>query len=127
MSKRIILLIVCLAALAVGASAQSSAQKSWPAFWNSFKRAVVSQNLAGVKALMAPEKDFFSGGGGETRDEWLRMIKTEGNWPLFVRSVRGGTKPYIYDGVQTARITTDNTFIFVFMRGRWRFVGPMGD
>lgn len=104
----------------------AAANKSWNAFWRQFSSAVNRKNKAAVKRLMASEKDFSSGGGGETRDEWLQMVDKEKWWGLLQKSVRAGVKTYEYDG-RPSRVTKDNRMIFVFIGGRWRFVGPMGD
>ena len=75
-----------------------------------------------VKSLMASEKDFFSGGGGETRDQWLRAV----SWSELQKSVKKGVKNYNYDG-KPGRVTKDNYLVFAFTGGKWRFMGPMGD
>ncbi len=75
---------------------------------------------------MASEKDFFSGGGMEDRNGWLAMVDKYRLWSNLQRAVKGGTKSYDYDG-KPGRVTKDNTLIFAFIGGQWRFMGPMGD
>jgi len=75
---------------------------------------------------MSSEAAFFSGGGGETRDQWIQMIDESRAWRRLRRSVASGTVPY-YEGGRPGRITRDRTLIFQFVGGRWRFVGVMGD
>lgn len=118
-------LCLCVPAFAF-AQAKNNADKSWQPFWTEFSAAVNKKNKAGVKKLMSQEKDFFSGGGGETRDEWLQMIDEQRWWGRLQKSVRLGTKPYNYDG-RPSRITKDNHLIFVYIGRQWRFVGLMGD
>ena len=71
---------------------------------------------------MASEREFFSGGGGETRDEWITMI----GWKQLQTALVIGTMPY-KEGQNQGRITKDRGLIFEFVRGRWRFTGVMGD
>ncbi len=105
--------------------AQSAAQKDWNPFWTQFNSAVKSKNKAAVKRLMSSEKDFFSGGGGETRDEWLQSLD-HGFWGEIRKSLAKGVKAYNAEG-RTGRITKDRYLIFQYIGGRWRFVGVMGD
>ena len=128
MIKLSILFLTILLSFSTPAFAQTSANaaKSWNSFWTQFSSAVNSKNKAAVKKLMASENDFSSGGGGETRDEWLAMIEKEKIWGLLQKAVKGGAKSYSYEG-KPSRVTRDNQLIFVFIRGRSRFVGPMGD
>jgi hypothetical protein len=107
------------------ASAQSAADKSWKPFWTQFSVAVKSKNKAAVKRLMSSEKDFFSGGGGETRDEWLKELD-QGFWGGIQKSVAKGVKNYS-EGGRAGRITKDRYLIFQYIGGKWRFVGVMGD
>ena len=106
--------------------AQSAAEKSWKPFWTQFSAAVKSKNKAAVKRLMSSENDFFSGGGGETRDEWLKMLDESKLWGLVQKSVTKGVVAYNEDG-RTGRITKDRHLIFQYIGGKWRFVGIMGD
>jgi hypothetical protein len=103
-----------------------AADKSWNSFWKQFSAAVNRKNRAALKGLMASEKDFSSGGGSENRNEWLNLLEKRNWWSLLQKSVRLGTKPY-EDGSKPSRVTKDNHLVFVFIGGRWRFVGPMGD
>ncbi len=119
---RILILAVCLLIPATAFAQSPAASRSWNSFWTKFSAAVNSRNRAGVKNLMASERDFFSGGGGETRDQWLASV----SWRELQKSVRRGTKNYNYDG-KPGRVTKDNYFIFAFIGGKWRFIGPMGD
>ena len=127
--KRIILLLLAMLLVfpaLVSAQKSANADKSWNAFWTQFSAAVSRKNKASVKKLMALEDDFFSGGGGETRDEWLQMVDEQKWWGLLQRSVRLGTKFYNYDG-KPGRVTKNNHLIFAFIGGKWRFMGSMGD
>lgn len=119
---RILILALCLLIPATTYAQTAATDKSWDSFWTKFSAAVSLKNRAAVKSLMASEKDFFSGGGGETRDEWLKSVY----WPDLKGSVRSGIKKYNYDG-KPGRKTKDNYLIFAFIGGRWRFMGPMGD
>lgn len=107
------------------ASAQSAAEKSWKPFWTQFTAAVKSKDKAGVKRLMSSEKDWFSVGGGETRDEWLKMLD-DGFWGEVQKSVAKGVVAY-NEGGRTGRITKDRQLVFQYIGGKWRFVGIMGD
>ena len=119
---RIFILALCLL-IPVSAFAQTStANRSWGAFWTKFSTAVNTRNRTNLKSLMASERDFFSGGGGETRDQWLRSV----SWAELQKSVRRGTKVDFYDG-KPGRLTKDNHLVFAFSGGKWRFMGPMGD
>lgn len=106
--------------------AQSSASKSWNAFWTQFSSAVKSKNKAAVKRLMVSENSFMDGGGGETRDEWLARIHREKLWNLLQKSVAKGTVAY-NEGSFNGRITKDRHLIFQYTGGKWRFAGVMGD
>jgi hypothetical protein len=106
--------------------AQTAANKSWNTFWAQFSSAVAKKSKAGLKKLMASENDFFSGGGGESRDEWLQMVDRERWWDSLQKSVRSGTKVENSPG-RPGRVTRDNGLVFGFIGGRWRFTGPMGD
>ena len=120
-----LMLFLCLPASAF-AQTKTNADKSWQPFWTEFTAAVNKKYKALVKMLMSAEKDFFSGGGGETRDEWLQMIDEQRWWGRLQKSVRLGTKQYNYNG-KPSRITKDNHLIFVYIGRQWRFVGIMGD
>lgn len=111
---------------AQSAVTQNAAQKSWNTFWNQFTSAVNRKSKAAVKALMASESDFFSGGGGETRDEWLQMVHEQQWWGRLQKSVRAGTKISNWGG-KPGRVTNDNHLTFTYLRGRWRFTGLVGD
>ena len=119
---RILILAFCLL-IPVSAFAQTAAaNRSWNSFWTSFSAAVNSRNRVALKGLMASEKDFYSGGGGETRDQWLRSV----SWSELQKSVKKGVKIYNYGG-KPGRLTKDNYLVFAFTGGKWRFMGPMGD
>jgi hypothetical protein len=126
--KRVIFLLfaLCLVFPAVTYAQRSkSADRSWNSFWAQFVSAINRKNKASVKRLMASERDFSSK-GMENRDEWLALVDKQRWWGDFQRSVRGGTKPYDYDG-KPGRVTRDELLIFAYIGGRWRFMGPMGD
>lgn len=127
--KRIIFLLfaawLIFPALTYGQTA-STAAKSWNSFWTQFSTAVNKKNKMALKRLMASKRDFSSGGGSETPDEWLALVEKQNWWNLLQRSVRLGTKPYAYNG-KPARVTRNDHLIFAFIGVRWRFVGPMGD
>lgn len=106
--------------------AQGAANKSWNSFWTQFTAAVNAKNKASVKRLMSSEKDFFSGGGGETRVEWLKFLDDSRRWGSVQRSVAKGVVVH-NDGRRLGRITKDQHLIFKYIGGKWRFVGVMGD
>lgn len=98
----------------------------WNSFWTTFSNAVSKHDRVALKRLMSSEADFFSGGGGENRDQWIQMISERNAWRELQRSVASGTMPY-NEGRRPGRITRDRTLIFQLIGGRWRFVGVMGD
>ena len=122
---RLLFLLVLMVVPPVAFS-QSAAEKSWRPFWTQFSAAVRAKNKAAVKRLMSSERDFFSGGGGETRDQWLQMLDDNKLWGLVQKSVAKGVIPYNESG-RIGRITKDRHLIFQYIGGRWRFVGVMGD
>lgn len=126
MKLRSIILLVFLFVPTIN-YANVSTSKNWQTFWRQFSVAVKNKNKAAVKRLMSSEREFFSGGGGETRDEWLQMIDDRNLWCLLQRSVAKGTKRYNNGRKRAARITRDNHLIFEFINKNWRFVGIMGD
>ncbi len=119
---RILFLAFCLLIPASAFAQTSTANKSWNSFWTKFSTAVNQKNRVGLKSLMASERDFFSGGGGETRNEWLASV----SWTELKKSVRRGVKVDNSDG-KPGRLTKDNHLVFGFLGGKWRFMGPMGD
>ncbi len=119
---RILILAFCLLIPASAFAQTSTANRSWNSFWTKFSTAVKKRDRVAVKGLMASERNFFSGGGGETRSEWLASV----SWTELQKSVRLGTKVDNYDG-KPGRITKDNHLVFAFSGGKWRFMGPMGD
>jgi hypothetical protein len=125
--SRISLLVLLLFLLVPSvASAQSAAEKSWKPFWTRFSSAVKSRDKVAVKRLMSSEKDFFSGGGGDTRDQWLQMLDDSKLWGEVQRSTAKGVVAANVAG-RIERITKDRNLIFQYIGGRWRFVGIMGD
>ena len=119
---RVLMLAFCLLIPASGFAQTSAANKSWNSFWTKFSTAVNKKNRVAMKSLMASERDFFSGGGGETRNQWLASV----SWAELQKSVRRGVKIDNSDG-KPGRITKDKYLVFAFFGGRWRFMGPMGD
>lgn len=128
MKKLRILFLALFLLIPTAAFAQSSAaaNKSWNSFWTQFTQAVNKKNKPAVKKLMASEQNFFSGGGGESRDEWLQMVDEQKWWELLQKSVRLGVKAEKYDG-KPGKITKDRHLIFAYIGGKWQFMGPMGD
>jgi hypothetical protein len=128
MKKRLILSLVLSLIIMPPVLAQTSgsinaqASKTWPAFWRQFSTAIKRKDRAALKSLMVSESEFFSGGGGETRDEWITMI----GWKQLQTALVIGTMPY-HEGRRPGRITKDKGLIFEFVGGRWRFTGVMGD
>lgn len=108
------------------ASAQSSATKSWSAFWAQFSSAVRTKNRALVKNLMAYESEFSPGGGNTGRDDWLDMLGDSNMWKDVQRSVAKGVVNYS-NGGKPGRIMRDRNLIFQYLHAKWRFVGVMGD
>lgn len=123
---RSLVLVLVLMIPATTFAQAPAANRNWNAFWAKFTSAVNRKSRASVKSLMASEKDFFSGGGGESRDEWLTMVEEQKWWGLLQKSVRRGVKNYNYDG-KPGRVTKNDHLIFAYIGGRWRFTGPMGD
>jgi len=119
-------LVVVMLIPASAFAQKSAADKSWNTFWTQFTSAVNKKSKPAVKRLMASEKDFSSGGGMEDRDGWLQLVDKQRWWDDLQRDVKSGTKSYDYDG-KPGRVTRNNTLIFAFIGGRWRFMGPMGD
>lgn len=124
--SRILVFAFVLFIPSVSMAPTTAANQSWSAFWTQFSSAVNKKSKASVKALMASENDFFSGGGGESRDEWLQMVEQQRWWGLLQKSVRLGVKVSNSDG-KPGRVTRDNHLTFAYIRGQWRFTGPMGD
>jgi hypothetical protein len=104
----------------------SGTNKSWQTFWREFSAAVNNKDRVALKGLMSSEKDFFSGGGGENRDQWIQMIDHQQAWRDLQKAVGAGTVPFKGEK-RPSRITKDRTLIFSLIGGRWRFVGVMGD
>ena len=103
-------------------STHAQANRAWPVFWKQFGAAIRRKDRAAFKRLMASEREFFSGGGGETRDQWITMI----GWKQLQAALTIGTMPF-NEGRRPGRITRDRGLIFEFVRGRWLFTGVMGD
>jgi hypothetical protein len=121
-------LFTCLfSTLIFGVPQRASApNKSWETFWRQFSAAVNNKDRVALKALMSSEKDFFSGGGGENRDQWIQLIVRQKAWRELQKSVASGTMP-LKDERGPSRITKDKNLIFTLIGGKWRFVGVMGD
>lgn len=120
-------LLVCLfSALTIGTPRASAPSTNWQTFWRQFSAAVNKKDRVALKGLMSSENDFFSGGGGENRDQWIQMIDQRKAWRDLQRSVASGTRP-LKDEKGPSRITKDRTLIFRLIGGKWRFVGVMGD
>ena len=124
----LLVVLACLLSLSpFGVRNSTQAQgNSWQSFWRQFTAAVNKRDRVALKALMSSERDFFSGGGGENRDEWIQMIEDRKAWRDLQRSVASGTVP-LRSERRTSRITRDRVLIFSLIGGRWRFVGVMGD
>ena len=103
-------------------STRAQADKAWPIFWSQFSTAIKRKDRVALKRLMASESEFFSGGGGETRDEWITMT----GWKKLQTIPAIGTMPY-NELQNPARITKDRGLVFEYIRGRWGFTGVMGD
>jgi hypothetical protein len=99
---------------------------NWQNFWRQFTVAINKKDRGALKGLMSSERDFFSGGGGENRDQWIQMIDDRRAWRDLQKSVASGTVP-LKGEKRTSRITKDRALIFSLIGGRWRFVGVMGD
>jgi hypothetical protein len=126
LSLALLLLIPSVAFTQTSRSTNATANRGWQQFWRQFSAAVNKKDHAALKALMSSENDFFSGGGGENRDEWIQMIDRRKAWRDMQKSVASGTVP-LKDEKGPSRITKDRTLIFRLIGGRWRFVGVMGD
>jgi hypothetical protein len=128
MKKRLILTLVLflfvpsLAFAQNPRSTRAQADKAWPVFWRQFTTAIKRKDRVALKGLMASEREFFSGGGGETRDQWIEMT----GWKKLQTVLVIGTMPF-NEVRNPARITKDRGLIFEYIRRRWRFTGIMGD
>jgi hypothetical protein len=132
--KRLSLLLplaICLLASASWAQTSSPANRAWPVFWRAFLTAVNHRDRSSMRKMM-PD-DFFDGGGGLNRDEWLKFIdenEKNGSWRDLKRSFAAGTvisKERTNDGVPT-RVTKDHGYYFEFRKGgHWYFAGIVGD
>ncbi len=123
----LLLALACVLSLSPFAVRSTEAQgNSWQSFWRQFTAAVNKKDRVALKALMSSESDFFSGGGGENRDEWIQMIEQRRAWRDLQKSVASGTVP-LRGEKRTSRITRDRVLIFSLIGGHWRFVGVMGD
>src|SRR3982751_6122799 len=89
----LLVVVACLLSLSpFGVRNSTQAQgDSWQSFWRQFTAAVNKRDRVALKALMSSERDFFSGGGGENRDEWIQMIEDRKAWRDLQRSVASGT------------------------------------
>jgi hypothetical protein len=127
-TRRIVIGAICSALIltsAAGSSVQAQGS-NWQNFWRQFTAAVNKKDRVALKGLMSSERDFFSGGGGENRDQWIQMIDDRRAWRDLQKSVASGTVP-LKSEKRTSRITKDRVLIFSLIGGRWRFVGVMGD
>jgi hypothetical protein len=127
-TRRIVIGAICSALIltsAAGSSVQAQGS-NWQNFWRQFTAAVNKKDRVALKGLMSSERDFFSGGGGENRDQWIQMIDDRRAWRDLQKSVALGTVP-LKSEKRTSRITKDRVLIFSLIGGRWRFVGVMGD
>jgi hypothetical protein len=122
LSLILFLLIPSLAFAQNPRSTRAQADKAWPIFWSQFSAAIKRKDRVAFKRLMASEREFFSGGGGESRDEWITMT----GWKKLQTALVIGTMPF-NEGRHPGRITKDRGLIFEYIRGRWRFTGVMGD
>ena len=116
-----VVLVVC-----VCSTLTLAAKPNWQRFWSQFSEAVNKKDGVALKSLMTSERDFFDGGGGGSRDQWIQMMFRESNWQELRKSVASGTMPHP-DAQGSSRITKDRFLIFSVVNGRWRFVGVMGD
>jgi hypothetical protein len=107
-------------------TSSDSLADSWQTFWRQFSAAVNNKDRIALKALMSSENDFFSGGGGENRDQWIQMIDQRNAWRYLQKSVASGPVPFKSEK-GPSHITKDKNLIFTLIDGRWRFVGVMGD
>jgi hypothetical protein len=125
MMKRLRILFFAFFLLIPAFQAQAqnaAADKSWNSFWTKFSTAVKQKNRVALKSLMVSEREFYPGGGGGTRDEWLNLV----SWSELQKSVRSGIKADRTYG-KPGRTTRDNWLIFAYTGGRWRFMGERGD
>lgn len=104
-----------------------AANRKWKPFWAQFATAVRSRNKASVRQLMVAEKEFSYDEEGGTRNQWLRLLDRHKLWGDVQKSVAKGTKLYDTGEKIPWRITKDNSLLFVFEKGKWRFRGTMGD
>jgi hypothetical protein len=100
--------------------------KSWQTFWRQFSVAINNKDRIALKSLMSSERDFFSGGGGDSRDQWIQWIADQNGWRDLQKSVAAGTVS-LKGEKRPSRITRDRVLIFSLIGGKWRFVGVMGD
>ncbi|MGC2237811.1 MAG: hypothetical protein WA584_16725 [Pyrinomonadaceae bacterium] len=121
------LFIPSLAAAQTSRSVTTAANKSWKPFWTQFTAAVKSKNKAAVKQLMVAERDFSNGAEGGTRNQWLKNLDKQKLWGEVQRTVAKGTKLYNSGEKIPWRVTMDDSLLFVFEKGSWRFFGVRGD
>lgn len=74
MKSKLLIIVFCLIIPVLTVAQTANATKEWGSFFEQFKSAVNKKDRDGLKRLMASEKDFFSGGTGDSRDEWLANV-----------------------------------------------------
>ena len=109
----------------------AAANRSWQSFWHQITAAINKKDRAALRKMMP--NDFFDGGGGLTRSEWLQFIdknERNGSWRDLRRSMAGGARihrTWSAKGVPT-KVTRDNGYYFEYRRdGKWYFAGVVGD
>ncbi len=105
------------------AFSQNTAEKTWPAFWEKFKTAVLNKDTTSLRAMMAD--NFDDGGGGGTPSQWLHSMQENNSWtwykPIVLKGTRAGkcTVP--------CRETKDGYLLFENRHGKWLWVGLGGE
>jgi len=72
---------------------------------------------------MGPERTWFDGGGGDTRDQWLNSISEQNLWNEMLSGLNQGVKSC----GRGCKTTVERGPVFEFKNGRWLFIQIMGD
>lgn len=133
LSRNLFLFLLLLLFVPSVSHAQSSASKSWNAFWTKFSAAVNKKDKEALKALMSSDFEWALD-GYTSPDEVIRIMDKYKYWNQFKRSVANGVKVCGYDAPDcfrtknTARRTkSPNWLLFEFIGGQWKWTRLIGD